>query len=93
MTPPQANQMIQRMASRVTLAQEIGGLAGRFVLALLAVRIVSRRALLRTFLTPVLVIVPLVFYFFLKVPNWEFFTVDLTAIYLGHLPVTVVSYP
>jgi MFS family permease len=61
MTPPQANQMIQRMASRVTLAQEIGGLAGRFVLALLAVRIVSRRKLIRLFQVPGLFVMPLVF--------------------------------
>jgi hypothetical protein len=41
--------------------QEFGGLAGRFVLAFLAVRIVSRRGLLRVFQVPGLIIVPLVF--------------------------------
>jgi MFS family permease len=89
--PPVKVRIEQRYGAEYSKMQEVGGLVGRFLLALLAVRIVSRRALLRTFLTPGLVIVPLVFYFFLKVPNWEFFTVDLTAIYLGHLPVTVVS--
>jgi len=61
MIPAQANQMIQRMASRVTLAQEIGGLTGRFVLALLAVRIVSRRKLIRLFQFPGIFVMPLVF--------------------------------
>ncbi len=43
--------------------QEVGGLVGRFVLAALAVRIVSRRSLLRVFQVPGLFIVPLVFLF------------------------------
>jgi len=41
--------------------QEAGGLVGRFLLALLAVRIVSRQKLLRLFQVPGLIIVPLVF--------------------------------
>ena len=41
--------------------QEVGGLVGRFLLAVLAVRIVSRRKLLRVFQVPGLLIVPLVF--------------------------------
>jgi len=47
--------------------QEVGGLIGRFLLALLAVRIISRRRLLRVFQVPGLLVVPLVFYFFLTV--------------------------
>ena len=43
--------------------QELGGLAGRFVLAVLAVWIVSRRTLLRIFQVPGLIIIPLVFFF------------------------------
>ena len=42
--------------------QEFGGLAGRIVLAGLALVIVSRRTLLRVFLVPGLFIVPYVFY-------------------------------
>ncbi|MFO0896791.1 MAG: MFS transporter [Pirellulales bacterium] len=41
--------------------QEVGGLVGRFLLAFLAVRIVSRRNLLRVFQAPGLFLVPLVF--------------------------------
>ena len=48
--------------ARVTLWQEIGGLCGRFLLALLAVRILSRRALLRCFQLPALLFVPLLFW-------------------------------
>jgi hypothetical protein len=46
----------------VTLWQEIGGLAGRFILAALAVVIVSRRTLLRIFQIPALIFVPLLFW-------------------------------
>jgi MFS family permease len=48
--------------AKVTLWQEIGGLCGRFLLAVLAVRIVSRRALLRVFQIPSLLYVPLFFW-------------------------------
>jgi MFS family permease len=51
----------QKLASEVTKVQEIGGLIGRFLLALLAVQIVSRRALLRVFQIPGLIIMPIVF--------------------------------
>jgi MFS family permease len=47
----------------VQLFQEMGGLVGRFILAFLAVRILSRRKLIRLFQIPGLVLVPLVFLF------------------------------
>jgi hypothetical protein len=84
-------QVEQKVASEYTKLQEIGGLIGRFLLAMLAVRIVSRRWLLRTFQLPGLLLVPLVFYLFLQVENRTFFTLNLSAIYLGELPVTAVS--
>src|SRR5205814_522720 len=74
-----------------TKVQEIGGLVGRFLLAFLAVRIASRRGLIRMFLVPSLIVVPAVFYFFLRVPNIEFVTIDLSALRLGTLPITTVS--
>ncbi len=49
--------------AKVQQMQEWGGLAGRIALAYLAVVIVSRRALLRVFLIPGLLIVPFVFYY------------------------------
>jgi MFS family permease len=51
----------QQIVSVVQTFQEVGGLAGRMLLALLAVRIVSRRALLRVFQVPGLLVLPLVF--------------------------------
>jgi len=48
--------------AKVTLTQEIGGLVGRFVFAMLAVWIISRRTLLRVFQLPALVFVPLFFW-------------------------------
>lgn len=47
----------------VQLWQELGGLIGRFALAFLAVRIVNRQRLLRTFQIPGVLIIPLVFLF------------------------------
>ena len=51
----------QAVAASVTKVQELGGLAGRLVLAALAVYIVSRRRLLRMFQIPGLILMPLVF--------------------------------
>ena len=48
--------------ARVSFWQEMGGLAGRFALAMLAVAIVSRRMLLRIFQIPALMFVPLFFW-------------------------------
>ena len=59
--PPQASLINQRVASDVTKMQEIGGLAGRVILAYLAVIIVSRRSLIRLFQVPGLLVMPLTF--------------------------------
>ena len=56
----------QQAVSAVQSFQEFGGLAGRVLLALLAVRLLSRRSLLRIFQVPGLIVVPLVF---LLAPN------------------------
>src|SRR5262249_21201605 len=57
--PPKQQQIV----SVVQSFQETGGLVGRIALALLAIRIVSRRSLLRVFQVPGLIILPLVFFF------------------------------
>ncbi len=59
--PPQARLAEQRIASDVTKVQEVGGLAGRVILALLATIVVSRQRLIRMFQIPGLVIMPLTF--------------------------------
>ncbi len=56
---PQALQ--EKTVSMVQTFHESGGLVGRVLLALLAVRVVGRRRLLRVFQIPGLVVVPLVF--------------------------------
>jgi MFS family permease len=91
MPPPKQREIEQKTAADYTKVQEIGGLIGRFLLAYLAVRIVSRRSLLRLFLVPALIVVPLVFFTFLRVENREFATIDLSALRLGTLPITTVS--
>jgi MFS family permease len=52
----------QQAVSAVQSFQEFGGLLGRVLLAVLAVRIVSRRALLWVFQIPGLIVVPIVFF-------------------------------
>ena len=56
-----ARPVQEKTVSAVQFYQETGGLVGRFILAYLAIRIVSRRRLLRIFQVPGLIIVPLVF--------------------------------
>lgn len=51
-----------KQTSSVTKWQEIGGLVGRVIFALLAVWIVSRRAMLRLFLIPAMLFVPAYFW-------------------------------
>ena len=63
---PQPMEPLERPAqelqvSSVQAFQEIGGLVGRFILALLVVRILSRRNLIRVFQIPGLIVMPLVF--------------------------------
>src|SRR5262249_47682106 len=59
--PPQAAKITQEIAASVTSLQETGGLVGRIVLAVLAIYVVSRRKLVRTFQIPGLIVMPLCF--------------------------------
>lgn len=74
----------QHIVSLVQAFQEVGGLTGRFLLAFLAVRIVSRRALLRVFQVPGLMLVPLVFFFpardNLELLKWGVFLAGLVTV-------------
>jgi MFS family permease len=56
-----AGAAVETAVSQVQLHQELGGLIGRLALAFLAVRIVSRRMLIRMFQFPGLFFVPLLF--------------------------------
>jgi MFS family permease len=90
--PARQREIEQKTAADYVKVQEIGGLTGRFLLALLAVRIASRQRLLRLFQLPALLIVPAVFFFFLTVENRQWGTVDLSALRIGTLPITTVSF-
>lgn len=54
-------RVTQGTAADATKVQEVGGLVGRFLLAILAVYIVSRRTLVRLFQVPGLIVMPVVF--------------------------------
>ena len=56
-----AGPIEQEAAANVTKVQEIGGLAGRFLLAVLATLILSRIRLIRVFLIPGLLVMPFAF--------------------------------
>jgi MFS family permease len=62
MAPPAARRVEQSVAADVTKVQEIGGLAGRVALAILAIYIVSRRNLIRVFQIPGMIAMPLAFW-------------------------------
>jgi MFS family permease len=57
-----AGNASDQVVAGVTMWQEIGGLVGRFLLAVLAVVIISRRTLFRVFQLPALFFVPLFFW-------------------------------
>lgn len=87
----QAAGIRTKAGSEYTKMQEIGGLIGRFLLAFLAVRIVSRRGLLRMFQIPALIILPLVFWYFLQIPNQQYGNIDLESVLLGNFPINSIS--
>jgi MFS family permease len=74
----------EQIISGVQSFQEMGGLAGRLLLAFLAVRIVSRRRLLHIFQLPGLVLLPIVFFLSatgsVALARWGIFVVGLTTI-------------
>ena len=79
---PRAAQ--EQTVSAVQSFQETGGLAGRILLAFLAVRILSRRRLLHVFQVPGLILLPLVFLFpatnNLALLRWGSFLIGLMTI-------------
>jgi len=58
---PEQKKIEQATAASVTKVQEIGGLTGRVLLAVLVVRIVSMRKLIRIFQVPGMIVMLLVF--------------------------------
>ncbi len=84
---PRPQQQI--IVGEVQFAQEMGGLAGRIALAGLALFVVSRQRLLRTFQIPGLVIVPLVFFFAL---DSSVSTVKIGIFLAGFFTVAQLSF-
>lgn len=79
----------QQVVSRAQSFQEYGGLAGRVLLAVLAVRIVSRRALIRMFQIPGLIVVPLVFFL---APNEPFSLLRWGIFFAGLFTIGQMSF-
>ena len=74
-TPQEAGRIVQAAGAQMAQAQEIGGLFGRVIFALIAVYFVSRRRLIRVFQIPGLVVMPVVF--------GVFGTTSFTGLYYG----------
>jgi hypothetical protein len=74
----------EQTAAAVQGLQEIGGLVGRVLLAILAVRIVNRRRLLHVFQIPGMILLPIVFLFpatsSLALLRWGIFFVGLLTV-------------
>ncbi len=68
----------QEKVAEYTKAQEIGGLCGRFTLAFIVVWFASRRKLLRIFLIPGLILMPLIFIGFAQGNETTFFSADIS---------------
>ncbi len=87
-----ANESDKIVAS-VTLWQELGGLLGRALLAILAVRIVSRRSLFRIFQIPSLIMIPVFFYWVGGALQTESLTLIKLGIFVaGVLTVSQFSF-
>jgi nitrate/nitrite transporter NarK len=82
--PPERQKIISSAVGFTQTIQEIGGLVGRFLLAFLAIRILSRRNLLRVFLVPGLILIPLIFIFAgtsdLRLLQWGMFFAGLFTV-------------
>ena len=81
----------QKVAAEYTKVQEVGGLVGRCVMAVLLSAAIGWGWKLRFLQIPGLLLTPLVFWFFLRAPNRVFFEIPLEWAYLGTIPVTTMS--
>ncbi len=83
----------QKQAAVFSEFQEVGGLLGRFLLAFLVLRILSRRALLGTFVVPAMFVMPLFFLAMARGTNVSLFTIaglEVTALHLGTMVAGLV---
>ena len=73
-----AARATQEIVANYTKAQETGGLFGRFALAMLVAHVASRQRLLRMFLIPGIVVLPLVFWAFSRGHEMVFVSFDMS---------------
>jgi hypothetical protein len=84
--PVEASRIDRAAAADYGKFQEIGGLVGRFLLAMLAIRIASRRGLMRVFQIPGLLLMPAIFWAFATQENWMLIhvgSVEVTWMHVG----------
>lgn len=88
------NKQQQAVVGSVQLWQELGGLFGRFALAFLALRVASRQRLLRMFLIPGLILLPLTFAFPAagKLANWNLELMKIGIFLVGFVTVAQFSF-
>jgi hypothetical protein len=95
LTPPQRRQIganaSDEAVAKVSSAQELGGLVGRVLFAILATVIISRRALLRVFQIPALIFVPLFFWWVAGNLQGDTLTLVKIGIFLAGL-LTVAQF-
>ena len=82
----------QTIAAEYTKMQEIGGLVGRCLMAVVLAAGIAWGWKLRLLQIPGLMLTPVVFWFFLRVPNTTYFEIPLEWAHLGRLPVTTMSF-
>lgn len=73
-----AGRATQEIVANYTKAQETGGLFGRFALAILVAHVASRQRLLRMFLLPGIVMLPLIFWAFSRGHEIVFASFDMS---------------
>jgi len=79
----------EQTVSTVQLLQEVGGLAGRVTLAVLAGSLIRRRRLIRLFLVPGLIIMPFVF---LAAPRYGLRPIEWCTFAAGFVTVAQFSF-
>jgi len=88
---PAAARYGQKIAAEYTKMQEIGGLVGRCLMAVVLAAGIAWGWKLRLLQIPGILLTPLVFWFFLRVPNTTFFEIPLEWAWLGRLAGAAVS--
>ncbi len=82
------DQVLQERRGKIQLWQELGGLAGRILLAMLVIFVPSRW-LLRLFLVPGLVLLPVTYYYFV---GTDYVTFAIAIFFCGLLTVGQFSF-